>query len=286
MKRLLDISLNWFFKQYQLRFQTYWFKKALYFFLVVKTIAWLWFYDLYFGANAIVYSKHFLPSGLRDVPFLLYAYSSPVLAYFFIVPLLCMCLFALKFDKHYFIADFFIWFLIININNKIYPTLTGGDYLLNQFLFFNCWLCSQKKADSTPHWSSDLKKFFHNLSIIAIIIQVCLVYFLSALAKCNDENWISGNALDEISKVHHFSLFSVIPRTASSSVFLMIINYVIVFYQLLFPLLIWIKKIKRPFICFGILMHLYIALVMGLVEFSVIMLIAYIYFWPTKKTIT
>jgi hypothetical protein len=197
-----------------------------------------------------------------------------------------MCLFALKFDKHYFIADFFIWFLIININNKIYPTLTGGDYLLNQFLFFNCWLCSQKKADSTPHWSSDLKKFFHNLSIIAIIIQVCLVYFLSALAKCNDENWISGNALDEISKVHHFSLFSVIPRTASSSVFLMIINYVIVFYQLLFPLLIWIKKIKRPFICFGVLMHLYIALVMGLVEFSVIMLIAYIYFWPTKKIIT
>jgi hypothetical protein len=54
-------------------------------------------------------------------------------------------------------------------------------------------------------------------------------------------------------------------------------------YQLLFPVLVWIKKIKKMFLLLGILMHLYIAFVMGLVEFGSVMIISYIIFWPIKK---
>jgi hypothetical protein len=285
MKQVLQTSLDWFFKAYQFPFQTYWFKKALYLFVGLKAVAWLCFYELYFGSNAIVYSNYFLPHTFRDAAFLLYSNPSSVLSYFFIIPVFCLCLFAFKFDKYNFIADLLIWFLIININNKIYPTLTGGDYLLNQFLFFNCWLRSAHKTNLSENWRSDLQKFFHNTAIVAVIVHVCVVYFLSALAKCFDENWMSGSALDQINSVHHFRLFSASLGTSAAFAFSPLMNYLIVGYQMLFPILIWIKKIKKLFICFGILMHLYIAVVMGLMEFGTIMLIAYIYFWPFKKTI-
>jgi hypothetical protein len=60
------------------------------------------------------------------------------------------------------------------------------------------------------------------------------------------------------------------------------LNYVVLAYQLLFPVLVWIKKIKKPFLILGILMHLYIAFVIGLVSFGFVMILPYIYFWPNS----
>ena len=61
---------------------------------------------------------------------------------------------------------------------------------------------------------------------------------------------------------------------------------VVMFYQLLFPIVVWIKQIKKIVLFIGIVMHLYIGLVMGLPEFAAIMILSYVFFWPIKTSIS
>ena len=108
-----------------------------------------------------------------------------------------------------------------------------------------------------------------------------MVYFLSALAKLNNEEWLNGSAISNTLQVQQYSLeiFSNTKQNALSFIF----NYLVLFYQLFFPLVIWFKKIKKPFLIIGIIMHLFIAFVMGLMSFGFIMILGYIYFYDFKN---
>jgi hypothetical protein len=278
----LEKLISYFFFDYHLKFQTLWFKRLLFVFVILKSIYWLCYFDLLFGNNSIVYLNQPSIGVFKNFAFLLNTYPYPSACLIFILLILGLSCIGL-FRHAYFIPDLFLWFLVITIHNRIYPTLTGGDHLLSQFLFFNILLSKYSITSST--WQSSLKIVLHNLAVIAVITQICLVYFLSALAKLTDEGWLSGKALISISQINHFSLFSLNYKQTFSP-FLVILNYLVLFYQLLFPFFIWFKKIKKPLLIFGILMHIYIAFVMGILAFGVIMVLAYVYFWPMKEPVS
>jgi hypothetical protein len=64
-----------------------------------------------------------------------------------------------------------------------------------------------------------------------------------------------------------------------------ILNYLVIWYQLLFPVLVWIKPIKKWYLLAGIVQHLFIAFVLGLPSFGLIMIVAYaIFYHPFSKT--
>ncbi len=247
--------------------------------MAVKAVYWLCYYDLYFGQNAIAYITPYSLGKLKDVAFLLYSDSVPAFGYFFIIGTLVFLTLSYFVKKIPFVFEFIIWLLIINIHNKIYTTLTGGDFLLNQFLFFNCFL--SKKFDENLSWQNSLSKCIHNFGVIAIIIQIQLVYLIAGIAKLNSSDWLNGTAVLQLNNIEHFNLFSF--SFIASGFMGYFINYFVLLYQLLFPVLIWIDKIKKPLLLLGILMHLYIAFVTGLVGFGIIMIIAYVFFWPFKK---
>ena len=115
------------------------------------------------------------------------------------------------------------------------------------------------------------------------MIQLCFVYFLSGLAKFSDLGWLSGSAISTITLIDHFSMWGTLKNLGRFGFIALLTNYVVLFYQLLFPVFIWIKTIKKPLLIVGILMHLYIALFMGIVEFAAIMILGYLYFWPQQK---
>jgi len=246
----------------------------LYAFIIIKCIYWLGFYNLLFGSNSIVYSQLRTIGFVKNWAFYLYNSTSIKLSYAFIFGAVLLCILPFILKKLYFISDFLLWLLVINLNNKIYPTLSGGDYLLNQFLFFNCFLVFFES-------SSTLKKMLHNFASIAIVFQICLVYFLSGLAKLNSSEWLNGSAITTILQVQHYSID--IFSNSKQNILSVIINYIVLFYQLFFPLLIWFKKIKLPFLIIGIFMHLFISFIMGLTSFGFIMILGYVYFYDFKS---
>jgi hypothetical protein len=280
VKSLLQKTIAYFFQDYNFKRQTVLFKRALYTFVLIKIIYWLCYYDLWFGADSIAYTRFQWIGFIKSAAFLLYD-AKPGLTLSFILGTAILCLTGILSRKLYFVSDLLLWFLVMNIQNKVYPALTGGDFLLNQFLLFNCFLSSSFKINF--NWQNSLRICLHNMAVIALLIQVCLVYLLSALAKTADTGWLDGSAVLTITKVRHFSLFSFPGDTAFLRGLYVLAAYLVLFYQLLFPVFIWFERLKRHLLIAGILMHIYIALVMGLVEFGAIMILGYIYFWPAKR---
>lgn len=257
----------------------------LYGFLIFKSVSWLWYYDLLFGTNSIVFINTGLPNGLRKFAFILY--DSPGISHAFIFSMLGISIFLLAGMKVIpmwlsLLFNFLLWLLALNLHNAIYPTLTGGNYLLNQFLFLNCFLSASWQANEKAN--EPLKICTHNLAAVAIMIQVCLAYFLSALAKLNDAGWLSGSAMSSIFQVNHYFVFRSAKEQLPAwlSVFF---NYIVLAYQFLFPFSIFLSGFKKTFLFAGILMHLYISFVMGLTDFGIIMILGYIYFWPFKQPV-
>ncbi len=255
----------------------------LYLFLLVKCFYWLIYYDLLFGANSIVYTKAFDIGLIKGSAFFLYKQTNVSASLYFIVFLGCLCILNLFKVRIHLLFDFIIWLIVINIHNKIYPTLTGGNYLLNQLLFFNIFISDKFKTNG--HWANQIKICIHNVGVVGIFSQVCIVYIFSFIAKLNDESWRNGTAIIITSQINHYTLPVISQYALRFNFLFVLLNYIVLIYQILFPVIVWIKKIKKPFIIIGILMHLYISFVMGLVDFGLIMILSYIYFWPEKKAV-
>lgn len=272
----------YFFTDFNLKTQTTWFKRLLYSYLIIESSYYLCYFDLLFGENSIVVVTPKDIGFFKSLAFLLYNSQSTSLSVFFISAVFSLAL--LNFFKHRFafVSNFLLWFLVLNLNNRVYPTLTGGDNLITQLLFFNCFLAYSFKNDTA--WSTQLKICFHNVALLAIMIQVCLLYFVSSVAKLNDPQWISGTAIAAVSQIRYFSMFSLFTYSKSLEPVFIFLNYLVLIYQLLFSVLVWIKKFKKPLLLIGILMHVYIAFVMGLLGFGVIMILVYALFWPDKRT--
>lgn len=275
---------SYFFSEFHYKKQSLVFKNLLYIFLVIKCIYWLVYYPVLFGDLSIFYFKSTAQLPLiKKLAFVLYFQNEPYAALLFIIPIMLISSLAIVKLRIPFVSEFIIWLLVINVHNRIYPTLTGGDFLLHQLLFFNIFISNNFIIKNKIR--GEIKTLLHNLGVISVIIQVCIVYFFAALAKLEDSQWLNGTALEVISKVEYFSLPFIVNESSNFTGILKLLNYIVLFYQLSFPIMVWFKKIKIPFLIIGVLMHLYIAFVMGLMSFGVIMIISYIYFWPIKKSI-
>jgi hypothetical protein len=265
----------YFLNSYQLLSRATWFKRALYVLLIIKCLYYLEYYHVLFGNSSIVYLSPARTGFFKDIPFLLYNMSGDRVAYWFIGGVLTISIFNLLLPRIYFIADFVLWLLVLNLHNRIYPALSGGDYFTNQLLFFNCFIAARsfRQENIIP---------LHNLGVVAIIVQVMVVYLVSAIAKIGDPLWRSGEAIGIIMQLQHFSW-----QPANGNPFLtplfFPLAWAVIIYQLFFPALLLLKKLKKMVLAIGIVMHLYIALIMGLVTFGTIMLICYLFFWPVKQ---
>lgn len=281
MKKLLA----YFFDAPRFQLQSHWFKHCLYIFLIVKSIYWLCYFDLLFGADSIVYTQFNSIGAVNDLAFLLLQYPSPSLAHLALIALLVLAtgrLF-LKNGPYFllFCIDLFLWFLVLNLHNRIYSTLSGGNFLLNQLLLFNCVLLFLPKKESNP--PGPVSIVFHNMGVLAVLLQTCLLYFLSGLAKLLDPTWLSGQAVAYTLETKHFLPFGYHSSDWQTTFLHPFLNYFILLYQLLFCVVVWFPGIKKWFLVVGVLMHLFIAFFMGLLDFGILMLLPYIYFWPLRK---
>lgn len=248
-----------------------WFRMALYAFIIHKVFGYLYHYNELFSDKRLVYHtvKHINP--LVDLTFYLNNHYDIYTAPLFILGVL-FCAIAGLGKKSNYVTNSMLWLLIINLNNFLYPTLTAGDYLLNQLLFFNIFFSFKTSAKPAIN---DLKTALHNAALLGIKFQVCFAYVLSAWFKLSDPDWLNGMAVYHTFQIPEYGgpFLASLPLSIC-----MVLNYVTIIYQLLFPALIWFRPLKIYLLAFGVLQHLVIAFGMGLFSFGIIMIICYILF--------
>ena|ERR1700741_4089994 len=177
------------------------------------------------------------------------------------------------------ISAVLIWYTTLNLDNRIYLMNTGGEQLLNILLFYLMFVSPSNKR------TTELTNCFDNTFIAACKIQVILVYALSALYKLLQPEWLNGSALFYVFNMDEFTV-AFLQKVSENKVLVVIMTYFALAYQVLFPLLVFIKRIKKPLLICGIILHTGIALSAGLLNFSLIMICCYFLFvneeWAVK----
>lgn len=272
--------VTYFFNQLHFTDEAKWLRKLLAFFVIYKCFYWFSDYSLLFSGESIVFKNDTILPFWQWPAFVLFRSDSGIVSVVFLGLTFLAALYVLFSGERLRLAFLILWFGILNINNNVYPTLSGGDYLFQHLLFFCIFLSNTKPKLSAVYSSLDVA--LHNTGMIALRVQLCLVYFLAGYAKLLDADWVNGDAITDSLAVHDYSA-PFFYKTSSSIG--QVLTYLVILYQLLFPILIWIKKIKKWYLLVGVVQHLFIAFAMGLPSFGFIMIVAYaIFYVPFKKT--
>jgi hypothetical protein len=243
----------------------------LYLFIIYKIFINVIHFDNLFSAHCLIYNAPKHTGSIRDLAYLLTNYYSNITSIICLTIAFLLAYIGL-FKKSNYFTNTVLWLSIINLNNYLYPTLTAGDYLLNQLLLFNIFFSF--KPSARP-FIEDFKIAFHNAALIGIKVQICLAYFLAALFKLNDVDWLDGSALWNTIQIPEYSnsLLTCLPISLCTG-----LTYLTIIYQLTFPVMVFMSSTKKYVFTFGIIQHLIIALAMGLFSFGIIMMMCYILF--------
>lgn len=253
------------------------FRKVVSFLILYRLISAGIHFSFFYSSTHAIYLKPLVLASWKDLFNLLIIYDSSGLRILFLVlsGILAILLFL---DRLGFSLRVLLFFLIVNLHNFIYPSLTGGDFLFFQFLFWNIFFFI--KPDNKKKWLQDFQYLSHHVSFLSIRLQICLAYGIAAYFKCIDPEWLNGTAVSTTLQVDMFSLPFFQNITVSVALFM---TYFTLLYQVLFPVTVWIKPIKKYILIIGIVQHLFIALVMGLPWFSAVMITGYIFFLDFNK---
>jgi hypothetical protein len=132
----------------------------------------------------------------------------------------------------------------------------------------------------TPGQSlSSLRKYIlgaiHNAALLAVVLQLCVIYTIAGLHKVTGPMWQSGTALYYIMRVQEFS--SPYSHLVYRNEYLLVIlAYATVYFQLGFALAILLNRYTRYlWLLGGIAFHLGIGVFMGLTTFAWLMIAVY-----------
>lgn len=121
-----------------------------------------------------------------------------------------------------------------------------------------------------PRW---LTNPLHNAALMALALQLFILYTASALYKVQGERWQDGTALYYPLSLHEYSVFPLLNRLLThNDVMVVAATYFAVFVQLFFAVGLLHHVTRRVALVGVILMHVGIAVLMGLPWFSLSMI--------------
>ena len=168
------------------------------------------------------------------------------------------------------------YFLMINLDNRAYVILDGGNNLVHLIGFYLMFVDTQNIKNTKSI-------LITNLASLMIKIQICFVYATAGLLKVMGPLWNKGIALyytmgvPEYGSDQLFKIFSQFP------VLVVLFTFGTVIFQISFPYLIWNKTFRPLVILIGTSLHFSISFVMGLFMFGAAMCMSY-FFFKTDNT--
>jgi hypothetical protein len=118
----------------------------------------------------------------------------------------------------------------------------------------------------------DLGTIIHNFAWFTCVIQLVFMYFASGTYKVMGEMWQNGTALYYASRVQEFYTPGINELLWKYEPVLILFTYITVIFQIAFPFLLLNRYTKFLAVFVACLLHIGIAVSMGLVDFSWVMI--------------
>ena len=120
--------------------------------------------------------------------------------------------------------------------------------------------------------SIKFRNALHNLGVLSVYIQLIILYSVSGLSKVQGDYWLNGTALYYIQNVEWFSTnIHFITELLKNPWIVTFLSYTSIIYMIGFPFMLF-NKFHLLWVVLGILFHIAIAISMGLIDFSLIMI--------------
>jgi len=172
---------------------------------------------------------------------------------------------------------------VLILFNRAYLMLVGGNYLLHLLLFYLLFIDERNEYEGTL---GQLSRVSTRFGYWACRIQVCMVYAFSGGYKLISDQWRSGEAIYDITHLEEFSLPWFAELTTGMHGSMVVLNYLAMAYFLSFPVLVWFKRVRLPFLFLGEMLHLSMGVIIGVMDFSLVMMASYIVFLEQEDLVT
>lgn len=151
-----------------------------------------------------------------------------------------------------------MWFFFVNLTNRAWLASSGGQQLMANVLFWCAFLAArEKRLKAIGFW--------------AIRLQVLLAYAATGLHKLTGTHWLDGTAMGiaATDPAYGPAWIASFPIMASMA------TYAVLLFQLSFPIAVWFRKLRLPWMAFGILFHLATAIWMDIPEMGLAFIACY-----------
>lgn len=167
---------------------------------------------------------------------------------------------------------------VLVVENNVSPVLDGGNNIA-QIVLFYLILVNEKKTDKYNNFTVVMVR-------LLIIFQVVAMYFTTGILKSLAPFWQKGLGVFYVLTSLEYSLPSVsnFIWEAPSWVFVLP-NYLILLFQLTFPVMVFNKNLRLPYLLMGLSFHAFIGLVIGLPTFAFHVISLYFIFFNDQEII-
>lgn len=171
------------------------------------------------------------------------------------------------------------WYFVFLLDAKAWTVQDGGNNLIHLTLFYSIFF-------DIRFGDPDFQKFMRKFGVRAIQVQISLLYVCAFFSKVGGELWQNGTALYYIVQVDKFHSAMLMNLFQKLPVAVPVLSYTTIFIQLLLATFLWIKNWRLLPILLGTIVHLGIAASMGLISFSLVMIIHYSVFLTQDEVLS
>lgn len=197
------------------------------------------------------------------------------------------------------------WFLTLMTVHRVTGFLFGLDQIVVMLSFYlsigksnevgslDRWICV-RFPQLSQHWavrmltglggnakSGSQVSWQNCVSMRLMQIHLCVIYFFGGLGKLRGEMWWDGSALWFAAASYEYQS-NDLTWIGRYPVVVALLTHVTLFWEVLYPAIVWPKWTRPAALLLAVFVHLGIALFMGMITFGFMMIIANLAFVPPE----
>ncbi|MEO8590494.1 MAG: HTTM domain-containing protein [Flavobacteriales bacterium] len=160
-----------------------------------------------------------------------------------------------------------VWMLYTSLMNHAWMAGSGGQQLISNLLFWLILVPDRSRPLSPNGW----RLVLGTSAFWILRLQLLLAYAATGLHKLTGTHWLDGTALGIVATDPAYGPAWLVRAPAIA----MTMTWAVLLFQLSFPIAVWFRRTRIPWMVIGVVFHLGTAISLGIPEMALAFISAY-----------